>query len=113
MQATRHWAFLLAAAIPCVALLVFCGIGIHEWWLISTHQIAVIPTPRPGEGSAPEVPAARLLPMILGSGFLAALFAYAFRHGSGRILASAYLAVFLVLGAAYLRHHSALTSGLI
>lgn len=95
----RNWAFLAAAAIPCAALLVFCGVGIHEWWLISTRQIVVIPPPMPGATSAPEVPAARLVPLILGSGALAAMFAYALLRGSRRVLISAYLAVCLVIGA--------------
>lgn len=103
MSRFSHWAFLAAAAIPCVALLLFCGFGIREWWLISTHQIAVIPTPVPGAMSAPEVPAARLVPLILGSGMLAALFAYAFFRGSKRALITAYLAVVLVLGVTYVR----------
>lgn len=110
MQAKNRWAFLLAAGIPCAALLVFCAVGIHEWWLISTHQIAVIPAPRPGDASAPEVPAARLLPLILVSGLAAALFAWAFLRRSGRLLGSAYLAVLLVLLAAYLRHHPGITA---
>lgn len=99
-----RWIFLVAAAVPCAALLVFCGVGIHEWWLISTNQIAVIPTPRPGATSLPEVPAARLVPMILGSGILAATFAYALLRGSRGALLSAYLAVGLVMAVSYVRH---------
>jgi len=102
MRITR-WAFLAAAAIPCVALLVFCGIGIHEWWLISTKQIVVIPTPMPGATSAPEVPAARLVPLILGSGLLAAMFAYALLRGSRGALICGYLTVCLVIGVTYVR----------
>lgn len=94
----RSWIFLAAAAIPCAVLLVFCGVGIHEWWLISTHQIAVIPTPMRGTTSAPEVPAASLLPLILGSGILAAMFAHALLRGSRRALLGAYLAAGFVIG---------------
>ena len=97
------WAFLAAAAIPCAVLLVFCGVGIHEWWLISTNQIAVIPTPTRGTTSAPEVPAASLLPLILGSGGLAAMFAYALFRGSRGALVGAYLAVGLVIGVTLVR----------
>ena len=99
----RDWAFLAAAAIPCVALLLFCGLGLHEWWLISTKQIVVIPTPTPNVTSAPEVPAARLLPLIIGSGILAAMFAYALLRGSRGALITAYLTVGLLLGVAYVR----------
>lgn len=103
MSRFSRWAFLAAAAVPCVVLLAFCGIGIHEWWLISTHQIAVIPAPKPGAAMAAEVPAARLVPLILGSGTLAALFAYAFLRGSRGALITAYLAVFLLIGVIYVR----------
>lgn len=99
----RNGFFVTAAAIPCAALLIFCGVGIHEWWLISTQQIIVVPTPTPGTTSAPEVPAARLVPLILGSGALAALFGYAWLRGSRRALLGAYLAVGFVIGAALVR----------
>lgn len=100
----KRWLFIAAAAVPCAALLVFCGTGIHEWWLISTHQIAVIPTPVRGATSAPEVPATRLLPLILGSATLAALFAYAGLRGSARVLICAYLAVGLVIAVPRVLH---------
>jgi len=99
----NRWAFFAAAGIPCVALLVFCGVGIHEYWLISTQQIVVLPALTPGTTSAPGVPAARLVPLILGSGVLAGLFAYAFLRGSRRALAGAYLAVVVVIGFAVVR----------
>lgn len=97
----RRWLFLAAAAIPCAALLLFCVVGVHEWWLISTRQIAVIPAPMPGATSAPEVPAARLVPLIVASGALGAMFAYALLKGSRRALLGAWLAVGLVMAVAY------------
>ena len=102
----RSWLFIAGAAIPCLAALLFCAVGIHEWWLISTHQIAVIPTPTRGATSAPEVPAARLLPLILGSGMLAAMFAYALLRGSRGVLLSAYLAVAFVVAVTLVRRMS-------
>jgi len=101
---TRRWLFVLAAGLPCLALLVFCVIGAQEWWLISTKQIAVIPMPRPGQASAPEVPAARLVPWVLGSAALAITFAYALARRSTRALALGYAALLAVLGAAWARH---------
>ena len=100
----KSWIFFAAAAIPCAALLIFSGIGIHEWWLISTHQIVVIPLPARGAASAPEMTGARLAPLILGSGILAALFAYAFLRGSRGVLICAYLAVGLVIAVPYVVH---------
>lgn len=97
----RHWAFVAAAAIPCAALLLLCVVGLHEWWLISTKQIVVIPTPGPGATSAPEVPAARLVPLIVASGALGAMFAFALLKGSRRALIGAYLAVGLVMVVTY------------
>jgi len=99
----RRWAFLAAAVIPCMALLLFCGVGIREWWLITSHQIAVVPAPTSGATSAPEVPAASLLPLIFGSGILAAMFAYAFVRESRGTLITAYLAVGLLIGVTYVR----------
>lgn len=104
MHVTKRWFFLAAAVIPCGVLLLLCGVAIHEWWLISTHQIVVIPAPRPGDASEPEVPAARLLPLILGSGAVASMFAYAVLRDSRRALISAYLVVFMVIGVAFVRH---------
>lgn len=92
----KRWGFLAAAAIPCAALLVFCGTGIHEWWLISSHQIAVIPMPRRGDISVPELPAARLVPLIVSGIILAGMFAYALVRGSRRVLVAAYLVLCLV-----------------
>lgn len=100
----RRWLFLAAAAIPCVVLLAFCGIAVHEWWLIATKQIAVIPTPRPGTTFAQEVSAASVVPFILGSGFLAAIFAWAGLRGSSKALIAAYAAVGLIAGLAYAAH---------
>ena len=97
----RNWLFIAAAAIPCIVLLVFCATGIQEWWLISTKQIAVIPTPKPGETSAPEVPASSLLPLILGSGALAATFGYALLRRSRKVLVAGYVIVALIAGLAY------------
>jgi hypothetical protein len=97
----RGWLLLAAAAIPCVLLLAFCGIAIHEWWLIATRQIAVIPTPRPGDAFAQEVSAASVVPFILGSGALAAMFAFAALRGSRKALITAYAAVGLIAGLAY------------
>ena len=96
-----RWLLLAAAAIPCVVLLLFCGIAVHEWWLIATNQIAVIPTPRPGASFAQEVSAASVVPFILGSGFLAALFAYAGLRGSRKALIAGYVTVGLIAGLAY------------
>ena len=99
--AARSWLFLAAAAIPCVVLLLFCGVAAHEWWLIATKQIAVIPTPRPGDTFAQEVSASSVVPFILGSGFLAATFAYAALRGSSKALVAGYAAVGLIAGLAY------------
>jgi len=97
----NKWLFVAAAAIPCIAALLFCGVGIHEWWLISTKQIAVIPRPHPGDTSMPEVPASSLLPLILGSGALAATFGYALLRGSRKVLAAGYVAVGLIAALGY------------
>lgn len=102
-RSVRTWPFIALSALPCAAMLAFCGIGAHEWWLISTHQIAVIPTPAPGASSAPEVPAARLVPLILGSGVLAAAFAYAGWSGSRRALLTAWAMLAAVFLAAVVR----------
>lgn len=99
----RRWGFRAAAALPCAALLLLCIVGLHEWWLISTRQIVVIPTPSPGTTLAEEVPAARLLPLIFGSGALAAVFAYALLKESRRVLIGAYLAAGLVVAVAHFR----------
>ena len=98
----RNWLFLAAAALPCAAMLLFFGVAVHEWWLISTRQIVVIPTPLAGAGSAPEVPAANLVPFIVGSGVLAGMFAYALLRGSRRVLIAAYALIALVAGLAWL-----------
>ncbi len=92
----RSWLFIAAAAIPCVAALLFCAVGIQEWWLISTEQIAVIPAPKPGVSTAREVPASSLLPFIFGSGALAATFGYALLRNSRRVLVAGYVAVGLI-----------------
>ena len=97
----RRWLFLAAAVIPCVLLLLFCGVAAHEWWLIATKQIAVIPTPKPGDSFAQEVSAASVVPFILGSGVLAAIFAYAALRGSRKALIAGYAAVGLIAGLAY------------
>lgn len=99
----NSWVFLAAAGIPCAVLLLLCGVALHEWWLISSGQIAVIPRPVPGQHSVPEVPAASLLPLILGSGILAASFAYALLRGSRPVLICAYLAVFLLIAMPHVR----------
>lgn len=99
----KNWAFRAAAAIPCVVLLAYCLVGLHEWWLISTKQIVVIPPVARGTTSAPEVPASRLVPLILGSGILSATFAYALWRGSRRALGAAYLAVALLVAAILVR----------
>jgi hypothetical protein len=93
----RSWIFLAAAAIPCVLLLAFCSFWVHEWWLISTHQIVMIPTPKRGQTWASEMPASDLVPVILGSGALAALFGYALFRGSKRVLGCAYLILGLIM----------------
>jgi len=99
----KRWAFLGAAALPCALLLAFCGYTIHEWWLISTHQIAVVPAPARGATSVVEVPAARLVPVILGSALLAATFAYALLRGSRWTLLGGYLALGLLILAPLVR----------
>ena len=101
MRVKNSWIFLAAAAIPCVLLLVFCSVGIREWWLISTQQIVVIPAPTRGGAAPPGLPASALVPLILGSGALAAMFAYALWRGSRRVLYGAYLALCLVIAAPY------------
>ena len=101
MTNKRSWLFIAAAAIPCLVLLLFCATGIQEWWLIGTKQIAVIPTPHPGDTSAPEVPASSLVPLILGSGALAATFGYALVRGSRRVLTAGYVIVAVIAGLAY------------
>ena len=97
----RNWLFIAAAAIPCLVLLAFCVTGIHEWWLIGTKQIAVIPRPHPGDTSAPEVPASSLVPLILGSGALAATFGYALLRRSRKVLIAGYAIVALIAALAY------------
>ena len=100
---TRRWLFVLAAGLPCLVLLVFCAVGAQEWWLISTRQIAVIPMPRPGQATAAEVPAARLVPWVLGSGALALTFAYALLRRSTRALLAGWLVLLAIVGAAVAR----------
>jgi hypothetical protein len=92
--------FVAAAGVPCVLLLIFCATGAHEWWLITTQQIVVAPSPKPGMTSIPEVPASSLLPLIFGSAALAAAFGYALLRRSGTALVAAYAAVLLLAGAA-------------
>lgn len=100
---TRRWLFLLAAALPLLVLLAFCVVGIQEWWLIRTQQIAVMPRPVPGQTSAVAIPAGHLVPWILASGALTATFAYALLRRSTRALVGGYLALALVIGAAWAR----------
>ena len=95
-MSAKRWTFLAAAIVPCAILALFCAVTVHEWWLISTNQIVVTPRPTPGVSSVPEVPAERLLPMIVGSGLLAAGFAFAAWRQSKAALISAYLALALV-----------------
>lgn len=95
----RRWTFIAAAAIPCGVLLLFCAAGAREWWLITTGQILVIPAAMAGSSSPHEVPAAQLVPWILGSGALAAAFVHALWRNSRRRLLAAYLATGLALGA--------------
>lgn len=97
MRVKNSWIFLAAAAIPCVLLLVFCSVAIREWWLISTQQIVVIPAPTRAGPAAPGLPASALVPLILGSGTLAAMFGYALLRGSRRVLYCAYVALCLVV----------------
>lgn len=97
--ASRRWTFIAAAAIPCGVLLLFCVAGAREWWLITTGQILVIPAAMAGSSAPHEVPAARLVPWILGSGALAAAFAQALWRDSRRLLLAAYLVTGLALGA--------------
>ena len=97
----RSWLFIAGAAIPCLAALLFCGVGIHEWWLIATQQIAVIPAPKPGVSEAQEVRASTLLPFIAGSAALAAMFGYALLRGSRKVLVAGYVAVAAIAGAGY------------
>jgi hypothetical protein len=101
VPARRGWLFIAAAAIPCFLLLAFCGVAVHEWWLIATGQIAVIPTPRPGDAFAQEVSASSVVPFIIGSGALAVTFAYAALCGSRKALIAGYAAVGLIAGLAY------------
>lgn len=97
------WSFTFAAALPCLALLLFAGIGLHEWWLIATNQIAVVPMPRPGDAVAPEVPASRVMLLVAGTLALAATFGYALWKGSRKALAGGYFALLLVVGLAVLK----------
>ena len=101
-DSARRWAFIAAAAIPCIAALLFLGIGIHEWWLISSGQIAVIPAPRPGQAAeSVEVSAGSLLPLLLASAALAATFGYALLRRSTRVLVAGYAVVALIAGLAW------------
>ena len=101
-DSARSWAFIAAAAIPCVAALLFFAVGAHEWWLISTNQIAVIPAPRPGQAAeSVEVSASSLLPLVLGSGALAATFGYALLRRSRGALIAGYTIVALIAGLAW------------
>ena len=104
MRPRHGWLFSLAAALPCLALLLLAGVGLHEWWLIATNQIAVVPMPKAGDAVAVEVPASRVLALALGSGALAATFGYALLRGSRKALVGGYVAVLLVAGLAWLRH---------
>lgn len=104
MRPPHGWLFSLAAALPCLALLLLAGVGLHEWWLIATNQIAVVPMPKAGDAVAVEVPASRVLALVLGSGALAATFGYALLRGSRKALVGGYVAVLLVAGVAWLRH---------
>jgi hypothetical protein len=99
-----NWPLRLAAALPCVVLLGFCGIGIHEWWLIVSHQAVVIPVPVPGQKWAEELPATSLLPFILGGAALAAVFAYAAIRLSKRALIWGYVALLIVASLPLIRH---------
>lgn len=101
MRVKSHWVFLGVAGIPCAVMLIFCGVALHEWWLISSGQIAVIPSPVRGQPSVPEVPAASLLPLIVGSAVLAILFAYAALRRSKTALATGYLALLLLAALPY------------
>ena len=100
-DSARSWAFIAAAALPCLAALLFFVVGAHEWWLISTRQIAVIPAPRPGQADVVEVSASSLLPLVLGSGALAALFGYALARGSRKALLAGYATVALIAALTY------------
>jgi hypothetical protein len=100
----RSWPFTLAAAIPAGVLLLYCAVGLHEWWLIASGQIAVIPAPKPGDTSMPEVPAASLLPLIFVAGAMAAGFIWAWLRGSRRILQGSYLALLGLIALAMARH---------
>ena len=84
-------------------LLLLAGTGLHEWWLILTNQIAVVPMPKSGDAVAVEVPASRVLALVLGSGALAAAFGYALLRGSKKALIGGYAALALVIAAAWLR----------
>ena len=101
-DSARSWAFIAAAAVPCLAALLFFVVGAHEWWLISTNQIAVIPAPRPGQAAeSVEVSASSLLPLVLGSGALAATFGYALLRRSRRVLVAGYAIVAVIAGLAF------------
>lgn len=100
----RNWLFVAAAAIPCAVLLVFFGTAFREWWLITSKQIVVIPAISPGQTSAPEVPATRLVPFIVVSGMLVATFAYALLRRSTKALLGGYLVVVLGAALAYFAH---------
>jgi len=99
--APRSWLFIAGAVIPGLAALLFCAVGINEWWLISSGQIAVIPAPTPGVTEAQEVRAWTLLPFIAGSGAIAAAFGYALLRGSRKALIAGYGAVAVIAGMGY------------
>lgn len=84
-------AFVVAAGLPALALLAFAAIGVHEWWLIHTHQITVIPRPVPGQSSVPNMPASNALILAAASAAFAGLFAYAWLRRSRLALAGGWL----------------------
>lgn len=104
MPNKRGALFIAAAALPCVVMVLFCVLTIHEWWLIASEQVAVIPSLKPGQSSAEQVPASRLLPFAFVSGALAAVFAWAIVRNSRRALVGGYVAILLIVGQAWLRH---------
>ena len=105
MQVKGRWLFVLAAGIPCVVFFIILCVGVHEWYLVATHQVVVIPRPQKGDVSVPNMPASDLYPWIFVSGALTAAFAYALMRNSTRILKAGWLLVLAIVAQAWIRHH--------
>lgn len=97
--------FLVAAAIPAVLFLGIFLFGLNDWYMITTHQLVVIPRPLKGQTSVPNMPASDLYPWIIATGTLTATFGYALWRRSKRALAGGYFLIFVIVAQAWIRHH--------